>query len=44
MQRHDRAALTQALALCRNEGVGRAWQIDAAGSHFNHQSSAAHAL
>jgi len=24
----DRAALTQALAMCRAEGEGRAWQID----------------
>jgi hypothetical protein len=28
MQRHDRAALTQALAMCRAEDEGRAWQID----------------
>jgi hypothetical protein len=28
MNRHDRDALTQALAMCRNESTGRAWQID----------------
>jgi hypothetical protein len=27
MQKHDRHALTRALALCRNESVGRAEQI-----------------
>ena len=28
MQKHDRRALTRALALCRDESVGRAEQID----------------